>query len=291
MESARASKAQQKYHSGYKTPHRVQPSKHDNPKRDFDSHECQGDDEYDPFRVVHELKVVPSTYYQLLKFPTAEGIKQIRGDHLAAREMNAISVSSSKGKAPVPRYFQVPEETDATKSTAEELEQVALFEKFLGRKFYLGTGLNPELRYPARSGRAQTKLGSQHFSGKTEKNILLPRLEENASKKRKAMEVYIDGRLVKSLNAGDHLKHLQETFDILKKHNIKLNPEKCAFRVSSGKFMGFLVSQREVKVNPDKINSIEDILDQLLSMKEVQSLTGRLSALSKFISRSSKKCH
>ena len=45
----------------------------------------------------------------------------------------------------MPRYFKVPEETDATKSTAEELEKVALFEEFLGRKFHLGTGLHPEL--------------------------------------------------------------------------------------------------------------------------------------------------
>ncbi|XP_070040956.1 uncharacterized protein [Nicotiana tomentosiformis] len=47
---------------------------------------------------LHEMKVVPLTYHQLLKFLTPEGIKQIRGDQLAAREMNAISVSSSKGK-------------------------------------------------------------------------------------------------------------------------------------------------------------------------------------------------
>ncbi|XP_070054158.1 uncharacterized protein [Nicotiana tomentosiformis] len=46
---------------------------------------------------LHETKVVPSTYHQLLKFPTPGGIKQIRGDQPAAREMNAISVSSSKG--------------------------------------------------------------------------------------------------------------------------------------------------------------------------------------------------
>ncbi|XP_016466990.2 uncharacterized protein LOC107789645 [Nicotiana tabacum] len=47
---------------------------------------------------LHEMKVIPSIYHQLLKFPTPEGIKQIRGDQPAAREMNAISVSSSKGK-------------------------------------------------------------------------------------------------------------------------------------------------------------------------------------------------
>ncbi|XP_019234987.1 PREDICTED: uncharacterized protein LOC109215381 [Nicotiana attenuata] len=47
---------------------------------------------------LHEMKAVPSTYHQLLKFPTPEGIKQIREDQPAAREMNTILVSNSKGK-------------------------------------------------------------------------------------------------------------------------------------------------------------------------------------------------
>ncbi|XP_070054480.1 uncharacterized protein [Nicotiana tomentosiformis] len=47
---------------------------------------------------LHEMKFVPSTYHQLMKFPIPEGIKQIRGDQPAAREINAISVSNSKGK-------------------------------------------------------------------------------------------------------------------------------------------------------------------------------------------------
>ncbi|XP_070056468.1 uncharacterized protein [Nicotiana tomentosiformis] len=47
---------------------------------------------------LHEMKAVPSTYHQLLTFPTPEGIKQIKGNQLAAREMNAVLISSSKGK-------------------------------------------------------------------------------------------------------------------------------------------------------------------------------------------------
>ncbi|XP_070041211.1 uncharacterized protein [Nicotiana tomentosiformis] len=72
---------------------------------------------------------------------------------------------------------------------------------------------------------------------------------------------------------------------------MKLNPETCAFGIGSRKFLGFLVSQRGIEVNHDKIKAIEDILDQLTSMKEVQRLTGRLAAVSTFISRSSEKCH
>nr|XP_016437858.1 PREDICTED: uncharacterized protein LOC107763869 [Nicotiana tabacum] len=88
------------------------------------------------------------------------------------------------------------------------------------------------------------------------------------------------------LKESDHLQYLQKTFDILRKYNMKLNPEKCAFGVSSGKFLGFLVSRRGIEVNPDKIKAIEDIPDQLSNVKEVQRLTGILTASSRFISRS-----
>ncbi|XP_070057356.1 uncharacterized protein [Nicotiana tomentosiformis] len=49
---------------------------------------------------IYEMKVVPSTYHQLLKFPTPKGIKQIREDQPVAKEMNAVSISSRKGKDP-----------------------------------------------------------------------------------------------------------------------------------------------------------------------------------------------
>ena len=58
-----------------------------------------------------------------------------------------------------------------------------------------------------------------------------------------------------------------------RRYNIKLNPSKCAFEVSSGKFLGFLVSQRGTKVNPDKIQVILN-MGPPRNVKEVQSFTG-----------------
>ena len=55
----------------------------------------------------------------------------------------------------------------------------------------------------------------------------------------KTMEVYIDDMLVKSLKAADHIAHLEEAFDVLRKHRMMLNPSKYIFLVSSGKFLGF----------------------------------------------------
>ena len=67
------------------------------------------------------------------------------------------------------------------------------------------------------------------------------------------VQVYIDDMLVKSLRENDHLDDLQETFDTLQSYNMKLNPSKCVFGVTIGKFLGFLVSQRGIEVNREKI--------------------------------------
>ncbi|KAL5808663.1 hypothetical protein ACOSQ3_029354 [Xanthoceras sorbifolium] len=73
------------------------------------------------------------------------------------------------------------------------------------------------------------------------------------------MEVYIDDMLVKSLIADQHLDHLRQSFDIIDKYGMKLNPTKCSFRVSSGKFLGYLVTKRGVEANPDQLQSAMDL--------------------------------
>ena len=85
------------------------------------------------------------------------------------------------------------------------------------------------------------------------------------------------------------MDNLQETFDSLKRYNMKLNLSKCAFKVSSGKFLGFMVSQRGIKENPDKIQAILS-MEPSKNVKEVQSLIGRVVALNKFVSKATNKC-
>ena len=72
-------------------------------------------------------------------------------------------------------------------------------------------------------------------------------------------EVYADVMLVKSLWEDEHLNDLQETFDTLWAYNMKLNPSKCVFGVTAGKFLGFMVSQRGIEVNPEKIQVIMEL--------------------------------
>ena len=105
---------------------------------------------------------------------------------------------------------------------------------------------------------------------------------------RRNVQVYMDEMLVKSIRE-DHLNDLQETSDTLRFYNMKLNPSKCAFGLTVGKFFRFMVSQRGIEVNPDKIQAIME-LAQPKTVKEVQSLNGKVATLNRFVSRATDKC-
>ena len=92
------------------------------------------------------------------------------------------------------------------------------------------------------------------------------------------MEVYVDDMLVKSKEEEDHLDDFKETINTLKQYSMKLNPSKCAFGVSSGKFLGFMVSRRGIEANPKKVRAILE-MSSPKTIKEVQSLTGKVAAL------------
>lgn len=103
------------------------------------------------------------------------------------------------------------------------------------------------------------------------------------------MEVYVDDLIVKSLLTTSHLQDLEECFSTLRKHNMKLNPDKCAFALDAGKFLGFLVSHRGIEANPEKIKAIID-MQPPKTLKEIQKLTGRLAALRRFIAKLADRC-
>ena len=100
----------------------------------------------------------------------------------------------------------------------------------------------------------------------------------------KTMEVYIDDMLVKSKERPDHTMHLQESFDLLRAYNMKLNPLKCAFGVNTDRFLGFMVTQRGIEENPAQLKVILES-PAPISRKGVQQLIGWLAALGRFISR------
>ena len=99
----------------------------------------------------------------------------------------------------------------------------------------------------------------------------------------------MDDMLVKSRREEDHLEDLKETFNTLRSYNMRFNPGKCAFRVTAGKFLGFMISQRGIEANPDKIRAIMEMAPPR-NVKEVQSLNGKIAALNKFVSRATDNC-
>ena len=102
-------------------------------------------------------------------------------------------------------------------------------------------------------------------------------------------EVYVDDMLIKSKEEESHLDELKETFDTLRRYSMKLNPTKCAFGVSSRKFLSFMVLQRGIEAYPEKVRAILEISSPK-TIKEVQSLTRRVAALNRFVSKATDKC-
>jgi hypothetical protein len=100
---------------------------------------------------------------------------------------------------------------------------------------------------------------------------------------RNLVEVYVDDIVVKIKSCASLLDSLALVFDRLRSTRTKLNPDKCMFKVTVGKLLGFLVSYRGIKANLEKIKTIE-VMRPLTRIKDVSKLMGCLAALSWFIS-------
>ncbi|XP_050875865.1 uncharacterized protein LOC127079525, partial [Lathyrus oleraceus] len=105
----------------------------------------------------------------------------------------------------------------------------------------------------------------------------------------KEIEVYVDDMIAKSQSEEDHIDHLQKLFERLRKFRLRLNPAKCTFGVRSGKLLGFIVSQRGIEVDPDKVRAIQE-MPAPRTEREVRGFLGRLNYISRFISHMTATC-
>jgi hypothetical protein len=105
---------------------------------------------------------------------------------------------------------------------------------------------------------------------------------------RRNILAYVDDIVVKSVQRRDHISDLAETFANMRAANLKLNPEKCMFDIHKGKVLGCLVSTKGIEANPDKIMALVEMQDPV-SVKDVQKLTGRVAALNRFIPRAAER--
>ena len=106
---------------------------------------------------------------------------------------------------------------------------------------------------------------------------------------RRTVKVYINDMVVKYKQKMQHIGDLKEVFKVLRRHKLWLNAEKCSFGVGVGKFLGYLITNRGIEVNPDHIKAVK-CLKPPSNPKEVQVLIGMLAALNRFISKFADRC-
>nr|GEV99759.1 reverse transcriptase domain-containing protein [Tanacetum cinerariifolium] len=102
------------------------------------------------------------------------------------------------------------------------------------------------------------------------------------------IEVYVDDLVVKSYTEAEMMRDIEETFRTLRKTNMKLNPKKCSFGLAKGVFLWYVVTPEGIKPCPDKTAVVLQ-LPSPRTIKEVQSLNGKLASLNRFFSKSAKK--
>ena len=270
---------------------------------------------------LNRLRAVTSTYHLLLKFPTEHGIGEVIGDQIAARECYLASLGTEGQN----QTMTIKERKSLVKPS-EELNTVSLEEGRPKKTTRIGANLPPPMKesivqflkdnkdvfawshkdMPGYNQIVMDEADQEKTSFIISKglfyNKVIPFGLNNAEATYQRLmnrmfhdqigrnvEVYIDNMLVKSKEEADHLDNLKETFKTLRQYQLKLNPSKCDFGVSSGKFLGFMVLHRGIEANPDKIKAILE-MQPPETIKETQGLTGRIATLNRFVSPSTDKC-
>ena len=103
------------------------------------------------------------------------------------------------------------------------------------------------------------------------------------------MEVYVDDILVKSKTRIEHPQALARILQRSWEHNLKMNPKKCVFGVSSSKLLVFIINKRGIEIDPNKAKAIAK-MPPLKNLKELKGLIGRLQFIRRFISQHSQRC-
>nr|XP_023882263.1 uncharacterized protein LOC111994609 [Quercus suber] len=302
---------------------------------------------------LNKWKASTSTYCLKMKFPTDDGVGEIIGDQVLARECYQAVLAAKEN------HTWIVEEKEEAK--VEKLETVELIEGEATKTTRIGTTLspgmrtelvkflrenldvfawnhddmpgispetiqhrlnvNPERKPVKQRRRAFAPERDQAVADEVSKllaagfirevyypdwlaNVVLIKMADEDQEKTAfitSQGLYCYNVMPFGLkNAGAtyqrlskeepaHLDDLKETFETLKRYQMKLNPGKCVFGVASGKFLGFMVSQRGIEANPEKVQAIINMASPK-TVKEVQKLTGRIAALNRFVSRATDKC-
>nr|GEU95630.1 reverse transcriptase domain-containing protein [Tanacetum cinerariifolium] len=140
------------------------------------------------------------------------------------------------------------------------------------------TGFSGETIWPLGQLRLLVTIGDATHSTKAWMNFMTV----------KSMSPYNDDLLVKSYTEAEMMRDIEETFRTLRKVNMKLNPKKCSFGLAERVFLGYVITPEGIKPCPDKTAAVLQ-LPSPWTIKEVQSLNGKLASLNRYLSKSAEK--
>jgi hypothetical protein len=208
-------------------------------------------------------------------------VKKANGKWRMCIDFTDLNKACPKNEFPLPRI-------DSLVDAAASLELMSLLDCYSGyHKIWMKKEDEPKTSFITPSGTycylqmpEGLKNAGGSFSRMTAK-VLHSQIGRNVLN-------YVDDIIVKNTKQENHIADLQETFANFRQANLKLNLEKCVFGVKKGKFLGCLVSTKEIEANPSKIEAILQ-MEPPNSKKGAQRLAGRLVSLNRFISRSAER--
>ena len=96
------------------------------------------------------------------------------------------------------------------------------------------------------------------------------------------LEVYIDDIVIKSAGLGNHLADLRLAIERMRRYGLKMNPLKCTFGVSAGKFLGFIIHEKGIEIDPKRVEAMKRV-EAPIFKKDLQKFLGKVNYLRRFI--------
>nr|GEV79297.1 reverse transcriptase domain-containing protein [Tanacetum cinerariifolium] len=248
------------------------------------------------------IQAVPSTVHGMLKFPVKGGIATIRNTILIPTECASVTTSSviPRVERTRPANFTAalhPDFPDQEPSDMTGVSRSVAEHRLNIREGYTPVRQKKRGQAPERARAIQAevqKLVDAEIMREVYYHDWLSnpvmRLMDKAfeSQVGRNIKVYADDLVVKSHREAETVRDIEETFHTLRKVNMKLNPKKCSFGLAEGVFLGYVITPEGIMPCSDKTAAVLQ-LPSPRTVKEVQSLNGKLASLNRFLSKSAEK--